>query len=92
MRGADQAACTRKKTIVAPTPQDVRSGESSTDFGANDWLIEELHQQYLNDPGSVDASWAEYFAGLPHVTTTPALAVPAAPEPPAEQPAEAPPA
>ncbi|MDQ7992202.1 MAG: multifunctional oxoglutarate decarboxylase/oxoglutarate dehydrogenase thiamine pyrophosphate-binding subunit/dihydrolipoyllysine-residue succinyltransferase subunit, partial [Propionicimonas sp.] len=39
------------------TPED-----PTTDFGANDWLIEELREQYLADPESVDSSWAAYFA------------------------------
>ena len=31
------------------------------DFGANEWLVEEMFDQYQQDPGSVDANWAEYF-------------------------------
>ncbi len=34
---------------------------SSTDFGANEWLVDELYQQYLKDPSQVDPAWAEYF-------------------------------
>jgi len=30
-------------------------------FGSNSVFIEELYQQYLNDPSSVDASWVEFF-------------------------------
>ena len=33
-----------------------------TDFGPNEWLVEELHQQYLKDKNSVDRSWWELFA------------------------------
>ncbi len=33
-----------------------------TDFGANDWLLEEMYEQYRSDPNSVDAAWAQYFA------------------------------
>ncbi len=33
-------------------------------FGANEAYIAELYAQYLNDPGSVDGDWAEFFAGL----------------------------
>ena len=33
-----------------------------TDFGANDWLLEEMYEQYSDDPNSVDAAWAQYFA------------------------------
>ncbi|HKN42335.1 MAG TPA: hypothetical protein VJW23_00315, partial [Propionibacteriaceae bacterium] len=31
------------------------------DFGANDWLLEEMYEQYAADPNSVDETWAEYF-------------------------------
>ncbi len=45
---------------VATTPQDVTAGDTA-DFGANDWLIEELREQFQADPGSVDDTWAAYF-------------------------------
>ena len=32
------------------------------DFGANEWLVEELYQRYLSDPGSVDRAWWSFFA------------------------------
>ncbi|HQE30745.1 MAG TPA: multifunctional oxoglutarate decarboxylase/oxoglutarate dehydrogenase thiamine pyrophosphate-binding subunit/dihydrolipoyllysine-residue succinyltransferase subunit, partial [Propionibacteriaceae bacterium] len=51
------------------------------DFGANDWLIEELFEQYTADPSSVDPTWAAYFSGG---------GAPSAPTPPATTPATAP--
>ncbi|WP_431830668.1 multifunctional oxoglutarate decarboxylase/oxoglutarate dehydrogenase thiamine pyrophosphate-binding subunit/dihydrolipoyllysine-residue succinyltransferase subunit [Propioniciclava flava] len=33
-----------------------------TDFGANDWLIEETYEAYSTDPDSVDPAWREFFA------------------------------
>ena len=33
-------------------------------FGANARFIAELHARYLENPGSVDASWASFFADL----------------------------
>ena len=33
-------------------------------FGANAQFVESLYAQYLEDPASVDPSWARYFAGL----------------------------
>ncbi|NDK90384.1 hypothetical protein GYA93_12430, partial [Gordonia desulfuricans] len=33
------------------------SSTSETDFGQNEWLVEEMYQQYLKDPNSVDPSW-----------------------------------
>jgi 2-oxoglutarate decarboxylase len=38
------------------------SGDEGADaFGANDWLMEEMYEQYAADPDSVDVTWAEYF-------------------------------
>ena len=31
-------------------------------FGPNEWLVEEMYERYLADPGSVDAAWHEFFA------------------------------
>ena len=35
---------------------------ASTDFGPNEWLVDELYQRYLADPGSVDMAWWSFFA------------------------------
>ncbi len=35
----------------------VSSSTSETDFGQNEWLVEEMYQQYQKDPNSVDPSW-----------------------------------
>ena len=34
----------------------------SPSFGANEWLVDEIYQQYLTDPKSVDAAWWDFFA------------------------------
>jgi len=34
---------------------------SAQDFGANDWLVDEMYEQYLANPTSVDPAWVEYF-------------------------------
>ncbi|HWF41600.1 MAG TPA: multifunctional oxoglutarate decarboxylase/oxoglutarate dehydrogenase thiamine pyrophosphate-binding subunit/dihydrolipoyllysine-residue succinyltransferase subunit, partial [Acidothermaceae bacterium] len=31
-------------------------------FGANEWLVDEMYQQYLKDPSSVDKAWWDFFA------------------------------
>ena len=31
-------------------------------FGTNEWLVEEMYQQYVADPSSVDQAWHEFFA------------------------------
>src|SRR5580700_4287159 len=35
---------------------------ASKDFGPNEWLVDELYQRYLADPGSVDMAWWNFFA------------------------------
>src|SRR3954449_3631612 len=37
------------------------SSTEETDFGANDWLLEEMYEQYKADPNSVDQAWVTYF-------------------------------
>ncbi|HEY5483797.1 MAG TPA: multifunctional oxoglutarate decarboxylase/oxoglutarate dehydrogenase thiamine pyrophosphate-binding subunit/dihydrolipoyllysine-residue succinyltransferase subunit, partial [Propionibacteriaceae bacterium] len=34
---------------------------AAQDFGANDWLIEEMYERYEADPSSVDSTWADFF-------------------------------
>jgi 2-oxoglutarate dehydrogenase E1 component len=45
---------------------------SAQDFGANDWLVDEMYEHYLADPSSVDPTWVEYFKnnkpGIPSST------------------------
>lgn len=31
-------------------------------FGANEWLVDEIYEQYLKNPESVDPAWHEFFA------------------------------
>jgi 2-oxoglutarate dehydrogenase E1 component len=31
-------------------------------FGPNEWLVDEIYQQYLADPNSVDPAWWDFFA------------------------------
>jgi len=38
------------------------SATHSSDFGPNEWLVDELYQRYLADPGSVDKAWWSFFA------------------------------
>ncbi|TNM47176.1 multifunctional oxoglutarate decarboxylase/oxoglutarate dehydrogenase thiamine pyrophosphate-binding subunit/dihydrolipoyllysine-residue succinyltransferase subunit [Nocardioides albidus] len=71
------------------------------DFGANEWLVEEMKERFEADPNSVDPAWATYFrngsggngtttaAAAPAATAT-AASAPAAATPPAAPPAAAP--
>jgi len=67
-------------------------------FGANEWLVDEMYQQYLKDPSSVDKAWWDFFSdysqsggapaagapadGTPTATTAPTSGAAAAPSPP----------
>ena len=59
------AACAGngKKAIVALAHENLTTDKPSTDeFGANDWLIDEMYQAYQSDPNSVDDRWQQFFA------------------------------
>src|SRR5690242_20616434 len=73
------------------------SAAGQADFGANEWLVEELYQRYLADPGSVDRAWWSFFAdyqpSLPNGTgPQPVLPRPAPAQGAQAAPAAAPPA
>jgi multifunctional 2-oxoglutarate metabolism enzyme len=57
-----------------PAPAD-DANAASTDFGPNEWLVDELYQRYQADPGSVDRAWWNFFADYhpkpPDQTRTP---------------------
>jgi len=43
-------------------PAQPPSNNPMADFGPNEWLVDELYQQYLADKNSVDQAWWEFFA------------------------------
>lgn len=50
---------------------------TSGDFGANDWLVEEMYEAWVKDPTSVEASWIptlQAYAAKAGNTTAPATA------------------
>lgn len=53
------------------------------EFGANEWLVEEMYERYKSDPASVDARWVSYFKAGDQTngTTNGAPAPQAAPAP-----------
>lgn len=69
-------------------------------FGANEWLVDEMYQRYLQDSNSVDAKWRTLFSGVkseddlpvatpvisPTVTTAPVGAPTVTPPSPASSP------
>jgi 2-oxoglutarate decarboxylase len=57
-------------------------------FGANEWLVDEMYQQYLKDPASVDKAWWDFFADYsPTDGAAPREAAPKAPAAPIPAPA-----
>ena len=81
---------------------------STSPFGQNEWLVEEMYSKFCEDPSSVDPSWHEFLVdyapepttdtqtpdnGQPSATAAPTAAPEAAPAPvKAKAPAAAPPA
>ncbi|MFD0000436.1 hypothetical protein, partial [Nocardia sp. NPDC127526] len=72
---------------------------STSQFGQNQWLVDEMYQKYKQDPSSVDESWHEFLADYTPENTgdtgnsQPAPTTQAAPAPaPAPAPAVAAPA
>ncbi|MSY15280.1 MAG: multifunctional oxoglutarate decarboxylase/oxoglutarate dehydrogenase thiamine pyrophosphate-binding subunit/dihydrolipoyllysine-residue succinyltransferase subunit, partial [Actinobacteria bacterium] len=58
----------------------------SADFGANDWLVEEMYERYQADPTSVEPSWIEFFKsykpGAASMPIAPATSAPKGGTPP----------
>ncbi|MFC7909996.1 multifunctional oxoglutarate decarboxylase/oxoglutarate dehydrogenase thiamine pyrophosphate-binding subunit/dihydrolipoyllysine-residue succinyltransferase subunit [Streptomyces nigra] len=44
------------------TDADQAGKNPAAAFGANEWLVDEIYQQYLQDPNSVDRAWWDFFA------------------------------
>ncbi len=91
------------KQLVAQSQAD-QSGSTpapSADLGANEWLVEEMREQYDKDPGSVGPQWAAFFGGSSNgssngtdakATTATVTSPPQASKGPAKAPARATPA
>lgn len=71
---------------------------TSSPFGQNEWLVEEMYRKFRDDPSSVDPSWHEFLVDYdPEPSTTasgqtPPQSAPATPAPRVQsQPAQTPP-
>ncbi|WP_368666551.1 hypothetical protein, partial [Kitasatospora sp. MBT63] len=77
----------RKRAVapMSPHPETPSSSASSTTgFGPNEWLVDEIYQQYLQDPNSVDRAWWDFFADYKpgtEVTSVTQAATPVGPTP-----------
>ncbi|MEU8492479.1 multifunctional oxoglutarate decarboxylase/oxoglutarate dehydrogenase thiamine pyrophosphate-binding subunit/dihydrolipoyllysine-residue succinyltransferase subunit [Pseudonocardia alni] len=38
------------------------TSHQASDFGPNEWLVEEMYQRFQEDPSAVDPAWHEFFA------------------------------
>ncbi len=71
----------------------IPEGDSSGEFGANEWLVDEMHERYIADKNSVDQSWwpileSYHQTTTEHATETPStVAEPASVAEPVEAPA-----
>ncbi|GAA2400523.1 multifunctional oxoglutarate decarboxylase/oxoglutarate dehydrogenase thiamine pyrophosphate-binding subunit/dihydrolipoyllysine-residue succinyltransferase subunit [Streptomyces glaucosporus] len=73
------------KTSSSPnTGQDGQGKSPSAGFGANEWLVDEIYQQYLQDPNSVDRAWWDFFADYKPGQAAGGAAAPTASKPPAQ--------
>ncbi len=65
---------------VSTDPIGQGNGPAAT-FGANEWLVDEIYQQYLQDPNSVDRAWWDFFADYKPGAKATAAGTTAAPAP-----------
>src|ERR1700760_1720471 len=89
LAGEDLSAPSAHPTSQTQAGETAEPGAapSSPGFGANEWLVDELYQQYLADPGSVDKAWWSFFADYRPVMVTGNGSAAAAPQPEAAPPA-----
>lgn len=70
---------------------EARAAVSSTSspFGQNEWLVEEMYRKFRDDPSSVDPSWHEFLVDYdPEPSTTAGGQTPPQSTPPATAPAK----
>ena len=86
-----------KHVVSSGTPSS-NTADIPSEFGANEWLVEEMYDQYKKDPSSVDPVWVKFFqtngnpadpngsptSAAPSSSTAPSTT--AAPEPAAPKP------
>ena len=80
------------RLAVSSQEKGTETNERSNDFGANEWLVEELYEKYLVDKKAVDSSWwpvldsyhTSKTSGNTSTTQSPAPSVSSQPAEPAE--------
>ncbi|KAA9155939.1 multifunctional oxoglutarate decarboxylase/oxoglutarate dehydrogenase thiamine pyrophosphate-binding subunit/dihydrolipoyllysine-residue succinyltransferase subunit [Amycolatopsis acidicola] len=66
------------------------SSSPASQFGPNEWLVEEMYDQFLADPSSVDAAWHDFFSDFKPTQTAETKPDTGSTAPPPEKPAAAP--
>ncbi len=82
MRTQQSASTTYRREARWPsTDETMAHSDIAQDFGANDWLIDEMRERFQADPSQLDPAWVEYFrTETPGVnSTSPSAAVATAP-------------
>ncbi|MGH6657245.1 MAG: multifunctional oxoglutarate decarboxylase/oxoglutarate dehydrogenase thiamine pyrophosphate-binding subunit/dihydrolipoyllysine-residue succinyltransferase subunit [Actinocrinis sp.] len=89
-----QSTSTTQSTTEPSTGGPNHPAHTAAEFGPNEWLVDEIYQQYLRDPASVDKAWWDFFADYQpsdaaSSSSAPATAAPApaTPAPVSAQPA-----
>jgi 2-oxoglutarate dehydrogenase E1 component len=56
LAAADHSAPSAHQSSQTRPPESAEpaAAPAAADFGPNEWLVDELYERYLNDPGSVD--------------------------------------
>jgi 2-oxoglutarate dehydrogenase E1 component len=62
--------------VTAQSSTGSEPSAARPDFGANEWLVEEMYERYLADPNAVDAAWHDFFDDY-RPSVSPATSVPA---------------
>ncbi|WP_431954694.1 multifunctional oxoglutarate decarboxylase/oxoglutarate dehydrogenase thiamine pyrophosphate-binding subunit/dihydrolipoyllysine-residue succinyltransferase subunit [Actinacidiphila sp. bgisy167] len=74
------------------TETDGQGQGPAAGFGPNEWLVDEIYQQYLQDPNSVDRAWWDFFADYKPGADTGSAVASGQPQPAPSAPPAAPPA
>ena len=90
-RRLDKRKFREKRRNTVPDQSHHRLTE---EFGGNEWLVDELYQQFLKDKNSVDKKWWDIFASLnsDQAAAPPAAEAPVAADPTSRRPPRLPPA
>ena len=57
---SDPSGQPAKKRRITAVPEPTEGNPLAT-FGANEWLVDEMYEQYKKDPNSVDRAWWDFF-------------------------------